>query len=132
MLGLGAKDLVGGARIEAVKGGRSETTGGAKLETVGVYIIDVSESVAIDAKAAVTSNVAGALRMTVGGGQTISAKAAAALTTPNLKLNASGSITFKCGAAKIVVDGGGVHIDGLDVEIKAGKIELESSSIAPG
>ncbi len=118
---------VGAARVEMVLGNRSESVGGDKTETeLGLIVVtkgDETEAVT----GSKTLLVGGAILEKIAGGHTIEAGAPATFIGAFHKVDAGTSITFKCGASEVVVDGSGVSIKSPLVTITAGKISLTKS-----
>jgi len=83
------------------KGPESETVGGARTTMVG-----------------------GAILEKIGGSHTVTATGKAMFVGAFHKIDASGSITFKCGGSEVVIDGGGVTIKSKLVTITAPNITL--------
>lgn len=127
-----AKDTIGAAKIELTTGSKMENTKGSKTEITGSYVLMTSGALSFDATAAMAVNVAGVLRQTIGGGHSMSAKGAAAVTGARMKVDAGGKITLKCGLSEIVVDSGGVVISGLNVTIEGSAgLDVTDPSIGP-
>lgn len=121
-------ELIGAASLTLAGGGISETTGTSKAEQVGAYVVNTSGSAAISAQAALAMTVAGAERVTASGSHSIAAKGPLVVNTPTLQIKGGGSITLSCGACKVVIDGGGVAIEGAAmVKIKGGVVVLDES-----
>ncbi len=83
------------------KGGESEEVGGTKTTMVGGAIVDK-----------------------LGGTHSITAQGPATFIGAFHKMEASGAITFKCGASEVVIDGSGISIKSPLVAILAPKIQL--------
>lgn len=132
-VGGSSTETVGAARIEVAGGGHAETTGGNKVETVGgAEIVLASGSIAQDATGSAAISVGGVMTQKIAGNHSITADGAVVVTSAVLKLQASGSLTLKCGAAEVVVDGSGVLIKGTLVTLSAGTIKLQPGAIGPG
>ena len=101
-----------------------------KAETVGVYMVKASQSYGVDAKAAIALNIAGSQSNDIGGGHSIASEAAVVVTAPKVKLKASGKITLACGACKVIVEGGGINIEGAsEVTIEGSTVDLPETSL---
>jgi type VI secretion system secreted protein VgrG len=118
---------IGAARVEMALGNRSESVGGNKTEAaLGLVIVakgDENETVS----GATTRLVGGAVLEKIGGNRVIEAGASATFIGAFHKVDAGTSITFKCGASEVVVDGGGVRITSPVITITAAKIALTKS-----
>ena len=121
------KETVGAAKIEMVLGNRTETVGGSKTETaLGLVIItkgDETEKVT----GAKTSMVGGAILEKIGGNHTITAGSPATFIGAFHKIEAGTSITLKCGASEVVIDGSGIAMTSPLVTITAGKVSMTKS-----
>lgn len=131
-VGGSAKDTIGAAKIELTTGSKMENTKGSKTEITGSYVLMTTGALSFDATAAMAVNVAGVVRQTIGGGHSMSAKGAAAVSGARMKVDAGGKITLKCGLSEIVVDSGGVVISGLNVTIEGSAgLDVTDPSIGP-
>jgi uncharacterized protein (DUF2345 family) len=73
-------------------------------------------------------NVAGAERRTVSGAHAVAAQGPLVVNAPTLQIKAGGSITLSCGGSKVVINSGGVSIEGAaSVTLKGGTIVLDES-----
>ncbi len=123
-------EKVGAARLELIKGGKSETVAVAKAETVAVYMAKAAKSYGVSAKAAIALNIAGGQSNKISGGHSIAAKGPVVVTAPTVTMKASGKITLSCGACKVVIEGGGVNIEGAsEVTIEGSTIKLPETSL---
>lgn len=115
---------VGAAKIEMVLGNRTETVGGSKTETaLGLVIItkgDETENVT----GSKTAMVGGAILEKIAGGHSITAGAPATFIGAFHKIEAGTSITLKCGASEVVIDGSGIAMTSPLVTITAGKVSM--------
>ncbi|MEO5726408.1 MAG: type VI secretion system tip protein TssI/VgrG, partial [Byssovorax sp.] len=118
------KETVGTAKVEMILGNRTETVGGSKTETaLGLVIItkgDETEKVT----GAKTTMVGGAILEKIGGGHSITAGAPATFIGAFHKIEAGTSITLKCGASEVVIDGSGIAMSSPLVTITAGKVSM--------
>jgi type VI secretion system secreted protein VgrG len=121
------KETVGTAKIEMVLGNRTETVGGSKTESaLGLVIItkgDETEKVT----GAKTSMVGGAILEKIGGNHSITAGSPATFIGAFHKIEAGTSITLKCGASEVVIDGSGIAMTSPLVTITAGKVSMTKS-----
>ena len=101
---------IGAARVELVGGTRAETCTADKTEkAVGLVVISKgpeSETVG----GARTTMVGGAILEKIGASQTITATGKAMFVGAFHKIDASSSITLKCGSSEVVINGSGVTI----------------------
>jgi type VI secretion system secreted protein VgrG len=115
---------IGAARVELVGGTRAETCTADKTEkAVGLVVISKgpeSETVG----AARTTMVGGAILEKIGASHTVTATGKAMFVGAFHKIDASGSITFKCGGSEVVINGGGVTIKSKLVTITAPNVTL--------
>src|SRR6185369_2625884 len=118
------KQSIGAARLEMVLGNRSEDVGGNKDETsIGLVIVsraDETEKVT----GSITRMVGGAILEKIGGGHSITASAPATFIGAFHKIEAGTSITLKCGASEVVIDGSGIAMKSPIVTITAGKVSM--------
>ena len=118
------KETVGTAKVEMILGNRTETVGGSKTETaLGLVIItkgDETEKVT----GAKTTMVGGAILEKIGGDHSITAGAPATFIGAFHKIEAGTSITLKCGASEVVIDGSGIAMSSPLVTITAGKVSM--------
>ncbi|MFT3764956.1 MAG: type VI secretion system tip protein TssI/VgrG [Minicystis sp.] len=117
-------ETIGAARVEMALGNRAEEVGGNKDETaLGLVIItkgDETETVA----AAKTAMVGGAILEKIAGSHSIDAGAPATFIGAFHKIEAATSITLKCGASEVVIDGSGIALTSPIVTITAGTIAM--------
>jgi type VI secretion system secreted protein VgrG len=101
---------IGAARVELVAGTRAETCSADKTEkAVGLVVISkAAEEETVGG--ARTTMVGGAILEKIGGSHSVSASGKAMFVGAFHKIDASGSITFKCGESEVVIDGGGIAI----------------------
>jgi type VI secretion system secreted protein VgrG len=118
---------IGAARVELVAGTRAESCTADKTEkAVGLVVISKgAEEETVGA--ARSTMVGGAILEKIGGGHTVSATGKAMFIGAFHKIDASGSITFKCGESEVVIDGSGVAIKGALVTFTAPNITLTKS-----
>lgn len=118
------KQTIGAARLEMVLGNRAEEIGGSKDETsIGLIIVSrAGESEAVSGS--LTRMVGGAILEKIGGGQTVQAGAPATFIGAFHKIEAGTSITLKCGASEVVIDGSGIAMTSPIVTITAGKVSM--------
>lgn len=118
------KETVGAAKVEMVLGNRTETVGGSKTETaLGLVIITKG-----DETEKVTGNkmtmVGGAILEKIAGKHDITAGSPATFIGAFHKIEAGTSITLKCGASEVVIDGSGIAMTSPLVTITAGKVSM--------
>jgi type VI secretion system secreted protein VgrG len=112
------------AKLQAAWGNVVSTIGGnQQTQALGQIVFSKADSVESSAGAA-TTMIGGLLYDKVGGGVVIDAGGPATFIAAFHKWEAASSITIKCGASEIVVDGGGIAITSPLVTILAGKIAL--------
>jgi type VI secretion system secreted protein VgrG len=120
-------ESIGAARVEMALGNRAEEIGGNKDESaLGLVVItkgDETEKVT----GPKTSMVGGAILEKIAGGHSIVATAPATMIGAFHKIEAGTSITLKCGASEVVIDGSGIAVTSPLVTIMAGKISLTKS-----
>ncbi len=115
---------IGAARVELVGGTRAETCSADKTEkAVGLVVISkaAEEETAGGAR---TTMVGGAILEKIGGSHTVTASGKAMFVGAFHKIDASGSITFKCGGSEVVISGSGVAIKSKLVTITAPNVTL--------
>ena len=117
-------ETIGAARVEMALGNRAEEVGGSKTESaLGLVILtkgDETEKVT----GSKTAMVGGAILEKIAGGHSITAGAPATFIGAFHKIEASSSITLKCGASEVVIDGSGISMTSPIVTITAGKVSL--------
>jgi len=120
-------ETIGAARLEMALGNRAEEVGGSKDEkALGLVVItkgDETEKVT----GSKTAMVGGAILEKIAGGHSITAGAPATFIGAFHKIEAGTSITLKCGASEVVIDGSGIAVTSPIVTILAGKITLTKS-----
>jgi type VI secretion system secreted protein VgrG len=128
------KELIGAARVEAIRGGRTESTGAAKSENIaGVYTLKTQEDIVISAGAAGSVEVSGAIKQDIGGSHTLAGENDTKVKAKRLKLKAGTSVALQCGMAKVVIDSSGITISGLNqISIEGDKITMDPVDISPG
>jgi type VI secretion system secreted protein VgrG len=115
---------IGAARVELVGGTRAESCLADKIEkAVGLVVISKAPETET-VGAARTTMVGGAILEKIGGSHTVTATGKAMFVGAFHKIDASGSITFKCGGSEVVIDGGGIAIKSKLVTITAPNITL--------
>lgn len=120
----GARSLsVGAASIELVGGARSETVVGSKTEKAVGLVVLASGPESEKVGAARSTTVGGAILQKIGANHAVSA-ATATFVGALHKVDASGSITFKCGGSEVVISGGGIKIKAALVTITAPRVKL--------
>ncbi len=101
---------IGAARAELVGGTRAESCTADKTEkAVGLVVISKGAE-SEDVGGARSTMVGGAILEKIGASHTVGATGKIMLIGAFHKIDASGSITFKCGNSEVVIDGGGVAI----------------------
>jgi type VI secretion system secreted protein VgrG len=115
---------IGAARVELVGGTRAETCTADKTEkAVGLVVISKgAESETVSG--ARTTMVGGAILEKIGGSHTVTATGKAIFVGAFHKIDASGSITLKCGDSQVVIDGSGIAIKSKLVTITAPNVTL--------
>ncbi|HMA94816.1 MAG TPA: type VI secretion system tip protein VgrG, partial [Polyangiaceae bacterium] len=115
---------VGAALIELVLGDHAESVEGVKSESqLGLIVAS---------KGGESESTSGPLAYTVGGalidkanqGMEVNAGAAATFIGAYHKIDATSSITLKCGASSVVIDGGGVTIKSVLVNFLGASMKL--------
>jgi type VI secretion system secreted protein VgrG len=129
-IGATRTQTIGAARIELVRGLRAEACAD-KTETAAGLVVVTGGDEGEDVGGTKTSNIGGALLAKVGANAQIAAGGAAAFIGALHKVDASGKITFNCGASSVVIDGGGVTIKSPMVNIAGAKIS-QTSTVAEG
>ncbi len=124
-------ETIGAARAEIVKGGHSEDCA-SKTETVGVYFVNAAGGFGVEATGAIALNVA-ASKMTLGKGYAATAAAVCAVTAATISLDASETVTLKCGSAEVIIDKSGIGCKGaISVTIKGtGSVKVKPPAIGP-
>jgi hypothetical protein len=122
---------VGGAIVQMAYGDIAEAVTGAKKEKeLGLIVMAKGESE--HAKGAKMSLVGGLVLDQVGGNQSIEAGGNLTLIGAMQKLEASTSITLKCGSSEVAITGDGITIKSLMVTMTAGTIELPKPAAEGG
>src|SRR6185369_4394026 len=120
-------ETVGAARVDMCLGNHAEAVGGSKDEkALGLVVItkgDETEKVT----GSKTAMVGGAILEKVGGGHSITASGPATFIGAFHKVEAGTSITFKCGASEVVIDGSGVAMKSPIVTLTALKVQMTKS-----
>jgi type VI secretion system secreted protein VgrG len=114
----------GAAHVEVVVGDRAESAGGSKTETaLGLVVLSKggeSETVG----GAKTCMVGGAIVDKLKGSHQVEASAPATFIGAFHKMEAKGTITFKCGASEVVIDGSGISVTSPMISVMGSKIHL--------
>lgn len=130
-VGGSSTETVGAARAELVKGGHSESCA-SKTETVGVYFVNAAEGFGVEATGAIALNTASS-KWTLGKGYAATASGICAVTAASVSLDASETITLKCGGGEVIIDKSGISFKGdIQVTVEGSTIEAEPPAIAPG
>ena len=87
------------------KGAEEETVSGARKTMVGAAVLEK-----------------------IGGSHTVTAAGKAMFVGAFHKIDASSSITFKCGGSEVVIDGGGIAIKSKLVTITAPNVTLTKTT----
>lgn len=124
-------EKVGAAKVNGAIGNITLDVGGNKTETAlgRVAVVKGDEAETVTGNRMVM--VGGAVFDKVGGGQTVTAGGPATFIGALHKFDAATSITFKCGASEVVIDGSGVTIKGAAVAVLSPKIQL-TKKVAQG
>jgi len=112
------------AKVQAAWGNIASTIGGDKTTKALGQIIFSKADLAETATGAATTMVGGIVYDKIGGGASIEAGSAATFIGASHKLTAETSITLKCGASEVVIDGSGITITSPIVTITASKIVM--------
>jgi type VI secretion system secreted protein VgrG len=117
-------ETVGAAKVTGAVGNITLDVGGNKTETAlgRVTVVKGDEAETIGGNRMVM--IGGAIYDKVDGGQTVQAGGPATFIGAFQKFEASGGITFKCGASEVVVDDSGVTITSPAVAVLSPKIQL--------
>ena len=115
---------IGAARIEMAMGNRAEAVGGNKTETALGLVVYSKADETEKVTGAKTTLVGGAILAKIGGGHSVTASAPATFLGAFHKIEASTSITLKCGASTVVIDGSGIALTSPIVTITAGKVAM--------
>ena len=115
---------IGAARIEMAMGNRAESVGGDKTETALGLVVYSKADETEKVTGAKTTLVGGAILAKIGGGHSVTASAPATFIGAFHSIEAATSITLKCGASEVVIDGGGIALKSPIVTITAGKVAM--------
>ncbi len=121
-------DKIGAARIEMALGNRAEQVDGNKTESALGLVVYSKADETEKVSGSKTTMVGGAILEKIGGSHTVTASGKALLVGAFHKIDASGSITFKCGDSEVVIDGGGIAIKAPLVTITAPNITLTKTT----
>ena len=108
-------------------GTRAETCSGNKTDKAVGLVVVSSGAESEQVGGSRTTMVGGAILEKIGGGQSVSATGKAMLVGAFHKIDASSSISLKCGSSEVVIDGGGVTIKSALVTLSAPNITLKGS-----
>jgi type VI secretion system secreted protein VgrG len=120
-------DKIGAARIEMALGNRAEQVDGNKTESALGLVIYSKADETEKVSASKTTMVGGAILEKIAGGHSITASAPATFIGAFHKIEAGTSITLKCGASEVVIDGSGVAMKSPIVTITALKVQMTKS-----
>ena len=115
---------VGAATVQLAFGDYDELIKGSKKESALGLVVLSKGGESEDIGGSKTTMVGGAIVDKLTGSHSISAKAPATFIGAFHKMEATGSITFKCGGSSVVVDFSGITIKSPIVAILAPKIQL--------
>jgi len=115
---------IGAARVELVGGTRAETCSADKIEKALGLVVLSSGAEEETVSGARSTMVGAAVLEKIGGSHTVTAAGKAVFVGAFHKIDASGSITFKCGDSEVVIDGGGIAIKSKLVTITAPNVTL--------
>jgi type VI secretion system secreted protein VgrG len=122
---------VGAAHVELVLGDWAEAVQGSKTESeLGLLVLSKGESEHVGG--AKTEMVGGAWIDKVKGNLTLEAGANLTMVAAMHKIDASSSITIKCGASEVVVDGGGITLKSAMVMMTGGAVQLPKPTAEGG
>lgn len=110
-------EKVGAAHVEVIAGARAESVEGASSETAPAFVLVTKGDEIETVHGARQLNVGGAVMETVGGDYSIDAGAALTMVGALQDMKAKSKITFKCGASSVVIDGGGITIQSILVNV---------------
>jgi type VI secretion system secreted protein VgrG len=130
-IGGSATRTVSAANIALAWGNLAEAVGSKTEKAVGLVVLakgNESESV----KSSRMGMVGGAILEQIKGTHAVSAGANATLIGAFHKVEASSSITFKCGGSTLVIDGSGVTLKSPMVMLGASKIQLTKATAESG
>ena len=123
----GAGDMTqdaGAAHVEIIIGERAESADGSKTETALGLVVLSKEGESEAVTGSKTCMVGGAVVDKLKGSHSVEAGALATFIGAFHKFDAKSTITLKCGASTLVIDGGGISITSPMVTMMAGKIQL--------
>jgi hypothetical protein len=122
---------IGAARVELVGGSRAEAVQGSKTESAIGLVVLSSGDEGQEIGGAMSQMIGGALLQKAGGNIQIAGGGKVGLIGALHKVDASGKITFKCGASEVVIDGSGVSFKTPLLNLAAGSIKL-TKTVAEG
>lgn len=114
---------IGAAYIEMVLGDHAESTEAVKSETQVGYVVVTKGDETEEVDGVLTTMVGGAVINLIKGDASVSADGPATFIGAFHKIQGKTSVTFKCGAAELVVDDGGVTLEAPMLMLMAGKIQ---------
>jgi type VI secretion system secreted protein VgrG len=117
-------ESIGAARIEMALGNRAEAVGGNKTESALGLVVYTKGDETEKVTGSKTTMVGGAILEKVGGGHSVTASSPATFVGAFHKIEAGTSITLKCGASEVVIDGSGISMTSPIVTITAGKVAM--------
>jgi type VI secretion system secreted protein VgrG len=128
----GIHTTVKGARVHKIGAARFELVGGTRAESCTADKTEKALGMLVLSKAPESETVGGARTTMVGGGilekiggsHSVTAAGKAMFVGAFHKIDASASITFKCGSSEVVIDGGGITIKSKLVTITAPDVTL--------
>lgn len=117
------------ARFEQVGENRAEVVHGNKTESTGRYVLTAPEGIELHSDDTLRIGVDGDATSTVAGARTLTSGARVEVSGGNLCLNATDTITFECGAARVSVSADGIAIEGTKITIRGDDIGVDSPAL---
>lgn len=117
------------ARYEQIGESRAEVVHGDKTESTGPYVLSASEGIELSSDDTLRIAVEGDATSVVGGARTLTAASRVEVRGGSLAMNATETITFECGAARVSISADGISIEGNQITIRADDIGVDSPAL---
>ncbi|MCA9608450.1 MAG: type VI secretion system tip protein VgrG [Myxococcales bacterium] len=117
------------ARFEQVGESRAEVVRGNKTESTGRYAVAAPEGIELHSDDTLRIAVDGDATSAAAGSRTLTAGQRVEVSGGNLHLNATDTITFECGAARVSVSSDGIAIEGTQITVRGDDIGVDSPAL---
>ncbi len=128
-VGGSVREVAGLARLEQVGGNRLEQTDGNKTESTGRYVVVATEGLTITSGATLRTAVSGDAILTIAGAHTLEGGSTVELRADELRFDATDTVVFECGSARVSISGDGIAIEGTEIVIRGSTIGVDTPAL---